>query len=120
MPDTKYVVTKVTIRQEASTTQYLQKGKAPNDMKELLKGVANMKNWTIQASNGKVTAAYPTVDGHPGHVDGSDWKMYVERGKKTVDRLRLVRKYTTVQNKKDANVTNVEIYCSAFTVQDTH
>jgi hypothetical protein len=116
----KFVVTKVTVRQEASTTQYMSKGKAPDDLKELLKGVANMKNWTVQVSGDKVTAAYPTVDGHPGHVDGSDWKMYVERGKKTVDRLRLVRKYTTVPNKKDPNQMNVEIYVSAFTVQDTH
>lgn len=116
----KFVVTKVTVRQEASTTQYLQKGKAPNDMKELLKGVANMKNWTVEVSGTRVTSAYPTVDGHPGHVDGSDYKLYVERGKKTVDRLRLVRKYTTVPNKSDVNQTNVEIYCSAFTVQDTH
>src|SRR5262245_29266497 len=113
----KYVVTKVTVRQEASTTQYLKNAKAPADMKELLKGVANMKNWTVQVdTGGRVTAAWPSVDGHPGHVDGSDWKLYVERGKKTVDRLRLVRKYTTVPSKKDTNITNVEIYCSAFTV----
>ena len=116
----KFVVTKVTVRQEASTTQYLQKGAHPADMKELLKGVANLKNWSVEVTGGRVTAAHPNVDGHPGHVDGSDWKMYVERGKKTVDRLRLVRKYTTVPNKKDPNVTNVEIYVSAFTMQDTH
>jgi hypothetical protein len=66
-------------------------------LKELLKGVGDMKNWLFKESGGNITAAWPEV---PGHVDGSDWKMYVERGRQTVDRLQLTgRKYVTVPNK---------------------
>jgi len=117
----KFVVTKVTIRREASTTQYLSKGAHANDLKELLKGVGDMKNWVFKESGGKIVAAWPEVAGHPGHVHGSDWKMYVERGKQTVDRLMLTgRKYVTVQNKSKPDTMNIEISCNAFVETDTH
>jgi hypothetical protein len=117
----KFVVTKVTVRREASTTQYLSNGAHKDDLKELLKGVADMKSWVFKESNGKITAAWPEVPGHPGHVDGSDWKMYVERGKQTVDRLMITgRKYTVVPNKSKPDQMNVEISCNAFVETDTH
>lgn len=117
----KYVVTKVSIRREASVSTYLKKGKDPAALKELLAGVAAMKNWRCSESGGKVTAAFPEVTGHPGHVDGSDWKLNVERGNGSVDRLFLkARKYTTVANKSKKDQTNVEISCNAFVVENTH
>lgn len=119
----KFVVTGVGIRKEASVTQYLKNGKAPDDLKDLLKGVAMMGNWSLQINKAKeeVTAAYPTVDKHPGHVDGKDWKLNIEKGNGSVDRLFLKkRKYEVTPSKRDPNVMNVEISCAAFVETDTH
>jgi hypothetical protein len=119
----KYVVTKVTVRREASVSTYLKNGGAPDDLKQLLKGVADMGNWSMTIDKGKqiVTEAHPTVDKHPGHVDGKDWKMNIEKGNGSVDRLFLSkRKYEAEASKRDPNVTHVEIYCAAFVETDTH
>jgi hypothetical protein len=117
----EFKMTKVKIRKNASVSKYLKRGRAPKDLKELLKGIGNRKNWTIETKGEEVTAAYPTVNGHKGHVDGKDWKMYIERGKKTVDRLLLKkRKYKVVQSKKKPDQLNVEIYTSVFVEEDTH
>lgn len=117
----KFVVTKVTIRREASTSKYLSEGAHADDLKELLRGVGDMKSWLFKESAGKITAAWPEVPGHPGHVDGSDWKMYIERGKQTVDRLMLTgRKYVTIANKSKPDTMNIEISCNAFVETDTH
>jgi hypothetical protein len=118
----KFVVTKVSVREEASTTQYLKTSGSAAEMKELLKGVKDMKNWIVTSKGDTgVAEAHPVVDKHPGHVDGSNWKMNVEHGNGSVDRLFLkLRKYTVIPNKTNKDQLNVEISCSAFTEQDTH
>jgi hypothetical protein len=117
----KFKVTEVKLRREASVSDYLKNGKNSDDLKELLKGVGDLKSWTIETKDDRVTAAYPDVAGHPGHVDGSDWKMYIERGKKTTDRLLIKkRKYETEPNKSDENLLNVKIYAALFVEEDTH
>ena len=83
----------------------------------------NVKNWSVEGKpeKEKVTGAYPDVSGHPGHVQGRDWKLYVERGTGSVDRLFLKkRRYTLVPSKKDPDIINVKIYAAAFVVSDTH
>lgn len=118
---TKFVVTKVTVRREASVSNYLAKGGDIPALKELLLGVGNMKNWVCTVAGGKVTAASPNVDGHPGHVAGSDWKLNIERGNGSVDRLYLKqRKYTVTPNKSNKDQMNVEISCNAFVETNTH
>lgn len=119
----KLVVTEVKIREEASVSQYLKKtgGSAKKDMAELLKGVRDMKNWVVERKGeAEVSAAYPRVDGHPGHVHGKDWKLNVERGTNTVDRLVLAkRRYTVTPNKTKPDQLNVQIYAAAFCLEDT-
>ena len=118
-----FKVTEVKVRVEASASKYLKSGRAPDDLKELLKGVRDIKSWSIDGNLKKqeVSSAYPEVDGHPGHVQGRDWKMNIERGNGSVDRLFLSkRRYTVEPNKKDPDVLNVEIYCAAFVEEDTH
>lgn len=120
-PSPKFKVTEVKLRREASVSAYLKNGRAADDLKELLKGVGDLQNWSIEVKGDRVTAGYPSVDGHPGHVDGSDWKLYIERGKGTVDRLLVKkRKYECEPNKKDPSVTNVKIYAALFVEVDTH
>jgi hypothetical protein len=68
----KFKVTEVKLRREASVSDYLKNGKNSDDLKVLLKGVGELKSWTIETNDDRVTAAYPDVAGHPGHVDGSD------------------------------------------------
>jgi hypothetical protein len=119
----KYVVTQVAVRKEASVSAYLKNGRAPDDLKALLKGVAQMGNWSLKIDKTKdtVTEAHPTVDKHPGHVDGKDWKMNIEKGNGSVDRLFLSkRKYEITPSKRDPDIMNVEIYCAAFVEEDTH
>ena len=118
----KFVVTGVKLRIEASVSTYLKTSAHKKDMAELLKGVKDMKNWAVEPKgDDAVKAAYPRVDGHPGHVHGKDWKLNVERGNSTVDRLILSkRRYTVTPNKKDPDQRNVEIYAAAFCEQDTH
>ncbi len=121
--DKKYVVTKVTVRREASVSTYMKSSGSKADLKELLAGVAAMGNWSlgIDKAKEKVTEAHPTVDKHPGHVDGKDWKMNIEKGNGSVDRLFLSkRKYDVEPSKRDPNIMNVEIYCAAFVETDTH
>ena len=122
--DKKFKIVEVKIRKEASVSDYLKKykgGKHGKWLKELLKGVGDLNNWTIETSGENVVEAHPSVDGHPGHVDGKDWKMYIERGKKTVDRLFLKkRRYTVTPSKKNPDILHVKIYAAAFVVEDTH
>jgi hypothetical protein len=124
MPDKKkFQIAEVKIRQESSVSKYLRESANKADMKELMKGVKNLKNWVVKGDpeKEKVTAAYPDVAGHPGHVQGSDWKLQVERGRGSVDRLFLKkRKYTVEPSKKDPNIINVKIYAAAFVETDTH
>jgi hypothetical protein len=117
----KMVVTEVKIREEASVSQYLKSGSSKKDMVELLKGVKDMKNWVVERKGEDgVSGAYPQVDGHPGHVHGKDWKLNVERGNNTVDRLVLSkRRYTVSPNKRNPEQLNVQIYAAAFCIQDT-
>ena len=117
----KHVVTKVTVRKEASVSKYLKNSTHKKDLKELLRGVANLKNWSVEAKGEKIVGAHPTVDKHPGHIHGKDWKLNIEASKQTVDRLMLTgRKYKTVPNKRDPSILNVEISCNAFVETDTH
>ena len=44
----KFVVTEVKIRMEASVTQYIKTSANRKDMAELIKGVKDMKNWSIE------------------------------------------------------------------------
>ena len=114
---------RVAVRRELSVSHTLKDGREPDDLKELLKGVAQMGNWSlsINKAKGEVTEAHPTVDKHPGHVDGKDWKMNIEKGNGSVDRLFLAkRKYEVTPSKRDPNIMNVEIYCAAFVERDTH
>lgn len=113
----KFKIIQVTVRVLASVTNYL---KTSDDMKELLKGVKDLKNWAVEVDRAnRVTSAHPEVPGHPGHVDGSNWKLYVERGKKTVDRLILSsRQYTVVP--KSPDLCHVSIRCIADVKTDTH
>jgi hypothetical protein len=47
--------------------------------------------------------------------------MYIERGKKTTDRLLIKkRKYETEPNKSDENLLNVKIYAALLVEEDTH
>ena len=82
MPDKdakeKFVVTRVTIRKEASVSNYLKTSGNKDDLKELLAGVAKMGNWSLTLKDDKVVAASPTVDGHPGHVDGPTSKLRLD------------------------------------------
>lgn len=118
----KFVVTEVKIRIEASVSQYLKTSGSAKDMAELIKGVKDLKNWGVESKGeDEVKAAYPTVDGHPGHVHGKDWKLNVERGNGSVDRLILAkRRYTVEPNKRKPEQLNVSIYAAAFCEQDTH
>jgi hypothetical protein len=123
MPGQKFQITEVKIRVEASVSQYAKTTSKENlkDLKELLSGVKNMKNWVVTSdSKGNVTEAHPVVDGHPGHVQSGNWKMNVERGNNTVDRLWLkMRKYKTEPNKRKPEITNVKIAAAAFLEADT-
>ncbi len=118
----KFVVTKVHIRREASVSRYLKQSASSADLKKLLAGVAKMGNWATKIKDGEVIDAWPTVDGHPGHVDAKDWKLNIEKGNGSVDRLFLKkRKYDSSKiNKTDPNTKNVEIHCSAFVETNTH
>jgi hypothetical protein len=118
----KMVVTEVKIREEASVSQYLKNSGSKADMAELLKGVKDMKNWVVERKGeNDISAAYPQVDGHPGHVHGKDWKLNVERGNKTVDRLVLSkRRYTVTPNKGNPDQLNVQICAAAFCIRETH
>jgi hypothetical protein len=118
----KFVVTEVKIRIEPNVSAYLRSSAKKAQLAELLKGVKDMKNWTVEVkANADVSAAYPVVDGHPGHVHGKDWKLNVERGNSTVDRLVLSkRRYTVEANKTKADQMNVKIYAVANVMADTH
>ncbi len=118
----KFVVTKVSIRREASVSTYLKQSASAADLKKLLAGVAKMGNWGMKIKDGVVIGAWPTVDGHPGHIDAKDWKLNIEKGNGSVDRLFLKkRKYDATKiNKSDPNTRNVEISCAAFVVTNTH
>jgi hypothetical protein len=119
----KFQVFEVKIRQESCVSKYLRESGNKADMKELMKGVKNLKNWVVQGNpeKEKVTGAYPEVSGHPGHVQGRDWKLYVERGTGSVDRLFLKkRRYTLEPSKKDPQIIHVKIYAAAFVETGTH
>jgi hypothetical protein len=118
----KFVVTKVTIGKSGSVSEYLKSGSAAGDLKDLLKEVAKMGNWTVESKGEEgVASAHPTANGHPGHVHGKDYKLYIEKGKKTVDRLVLTKRtYKTSPSKKAPDVINVEIKCSTYVLEDTH
>ncbi len=91
----KFVVTKVHIRREASVSRYLKQSASSADLKKLLAGVAKMGNWATKIKDGEVIDAWPTVDGHPGHVDAKDWKLNIEKGNGSVDRLFLKKRKVT-------------------------
>lgn len=61
------------------------------------------------------------VDKHPGHVQGKDYKLQIEKGKASVDRLFLkLRKYETAPAKSDPDTMLVKVSASAFVETDTH
>lgn len=120
MPSKKFVVTKVTVKKDSSVATYLKTGNG-DDLKDLLKGVAKMGNWSVTPKGEEISAASPTVDKHPGHVHGKDWKLNIEKGNGSKDRLVLCKRaYTVLPNKSKPDQLNVEISCSAYVLVDTH
>ena len=121
MPKT-FKVVQVTIRRATGVDNYAKNAKPHGPwMKELLAGVADLKKWSITHNADHVTGAHPDVDGHPGHVDGKDWKMNVERGNGSVDRL--VVKVTEIKEEpspRDPNIINVKIKAAVTVNENTH
>jgi hypothetical protein len=116
----KFKIVQVTVREGPSVTKYMRESPNKKDMVELFKGVRNLGNWVIEVDrNNQVTSARPEVSGHPGHVDGANWKLYVERGKRTVDRLVLSKRQYTVAP-KGPDLCHVSIKCTADVRTDTH
>lgn len=118
----KFKVVQVTIRRATGVDNYAKyAGQPGKDMKELLAGVAAFANWTVDVKGDKVIGAHPAVAKHPGHVDGKDWKLQVETGKASQDRLFVkVTGVEEVPAKNDPNVVNVKIKANVTVVEDTH
>jgi hypothetical protein len=118
----KFKVVQVTIRPSSAVTKYSNYGGQPGrDMKELLRGVGDLKKWTVTTSGDRATGAYPQVDGHPGHGQGKEWKLKVERGTGSQDRLWI--KVTEIKEepaKNDPNTINVKIKAAVNVEEDTH
>ena len=118
----KFKIVKVAVRPEASVSKYLRESPNADDLKELLRGVKDMKNWSCKTNkDNKVIEAHAEVPAHPSHVHNRDWKYQIERGNASVDRLILAgRKYSAELNKRDPNTINVSVSCNAFVETDTH
>jgi len=116
-------VTEVTITELKSAKDYAKLGGTHGkDYKELMTGVKKPDSWDVEVIGKppRVKSAHPEVSGHPGHVAGSDWKLYIERGKRTQDRL-----YVEVDKKKSTVTVNgndfeVKIVAEVFVAEDTH
>lgn len=120
-----YVISKVEIKKGGTVKEYLKGKRDPDALKELWKGVTKIDNWSFQLdADGNVVSAEPSVDGHPGHIHNSDWKLNIERGNGSVDRLVLTkRKYEVKKTKKLYKKLpryNVEISASSYVLEDTH
>ncbi len=86
--------------------------KYPNthpDLQELLTGIQNAGNWSIYDTY----QATPQVAGHPGHIDGKNWKMNIERGNHSVNRLFIERTYNQTG-------TTLNVTAKAWIVKNTH
>lgn len=120
---TKTNVTKVTITELKSAKDYAKLGgQHGKDFKEVLDGVKKGANWKVEVIGKppRVKAAYPEVNGHPGHVAGKDWKLYIERGKGSQDRL-----YVEVDKTKSTVTAvgdgyDVVIVAEVYVAEDTH
>jgi SET domain-containing protein len=116
----KFKIVQVTVREGSSVTKYMRESASKKDMVELFKGVRDRDSWSIETDkNNHVVSAHPEVPGHHGHVDGRNWKIYVERGKKTKDRLILSNRQCTVVP-KGPDLCHVSIKCAADVQTDTH
>jgi hypothetical protein len=118
----KFKVVQVTIRRATPVDNYTKLA-APygNYMKELLKGVADLKNWTVTTSGDKATGAYPEVDKHKSHGQGKEWKLQVDPGNRSQDRLWVkVTEITQEPAKTDPNTVNVKVKASVTVEEDTH
>jgi hypothetical protein len=118
----KFKLVQVTIRRATGVDAYTKYAPPYGGyMKELLLGVAAIKNWTLTTSGDHVTGGYPAVDRHKGHGQGKEWKLQVDPGNRSQDRLFV--KVTEIKEepaKNDPATINVKIKASVSVEEDTH
>ncbi len=131
-----YTVANVTITKESTYTSYNRDTKG---LGEVWTGINLEDRWTaifeVDAKKHTIKRVtglgFPLVDGHIGHVHLKGWKYYIERGKKTVDRLFLDDWKATIVRQTPSVVTvgrvtqnvitvSINITCNASVIIDSH
>lgn len=113
-----YQIIEVKLNKSASVAQYVDDR---NDtFKTLWKQCTDLNNWSVQLDNtGRVIEAHPSTPAHPGHVQGKDWKMNMEKGNNTVDRLTLIKRAYEVID-KSPTLKHIKISATGIVDENTH
>jgi hypothetical protein len=113
-----YQIIEVKLNKSASVTQYVDDTKGT--FAKLWKECTDLNNWSVQIDRtGRIIEGHPSTPAHPGHVQGADWKMNIEAGNNTVDRLSLIKRTYTVVD-KTPTLKHIKISATGIVDVNTH
>jgi hypothetical protein len=127
-----YTVKSVAVTEDSSVSKY----RGQDDLNAVLDGLKKTALWTIgfefTPARGKTPTSirvngfgYPSIDKHPGHVEGKGWKYNIDEGTGSVDRLIVYDTDATlgkpaIDDSAKKIKVDVSVSCKAKVLENTH